>query len=751
MANKIYFFRTIKEGQRNRLRPLPFQTDEAGRDVMTSLNVQAEMEVRQAYPVGTVFASEMLEDRQTGNTAFYSAGDIYPVSVKRDELLSTKHAPTDEMVDAYNVYISQHGEKLNQPGTTTTGVFAEEANAGKPLSLLDKLQRNPKYTKPTVDKDGFYVEDDTWWDLMLNIVNNVNTLFKGPAGSGKCLGKDTPILMFDGTIKKVQDIKVGELLMGPDSKPRTVLSTTTGKEELFEITPNHGEKWICNKSHILSLQRNIRKNGKLIRKDLWNVPITEWIKNHKGTKKEYKQWSSPINFKTKKIDIEPYFLGIWLGDGKKDHPTICTPDHEIIQYINEYAIRLGMKVSKYPESSKADSYSIVRKNERNTRTRSILQTKMDKYNLFYNKHIPFDFLTNNKKNRLQLLAGLLDTDGYYNKQKNEFEFSSKDEKLIKDFAYLCRSLGFRCTFRPKMINNTTYYRASVYGNLKEIPTKVERKKAHHTNQRVDPCHTGFTIKSIGEGDYYGFTINGDHLFMLGDFTVTHNTELIQLACKKLDIPCHIYDMGSMYDPISDLLGVHRMTVQGSVFDYAQFTQDIQHEGVILLDELSRATPAVNNILMPCLDSRRTLRVEMAGSKDKREIPVHPKCRFVATANIGAEYSGTNELDLALRDRFDEMDINYMPVVEEVSMLMKRFKICKADAQNIVKTAATIRNKAASGDIEFAITTRETIRAAAKVRDGWPATKAMERAFLPRYEGSKSEGSKSVVWNAILAN
>lgn len=414
MANKIYFFRTIKEGQRNRLRPLPFQTDEAGRDVMTSLNVQAEMEVRQAYPVGTVFASEMLEDRQTGNTAFYSAGDIYPVSVKRDELLSTKHAPTDEMVDAYNVYISQHGEKLNQPGTTTTGVFAEEANAGKPLSLLDKLQRNPKYTKPTVDKDGFYVEDDTWWDLMLNIVNNVNTLFKGPAGSGK-------------------------------------------------------------------------------------------------------------------------------------------------------------------------------------------------------------------------------------------------------------------------------------------------------------------------------------------------TELIQLACKKLDIPCHVYDMGSMYDPISDLLGVHRMTAQGSVFDYAQFTQDIQHEGVILLDELSRATPAVNNILMPCLDSRRTLRVEMAGSKDKREIPVHPKCRFVATANIGAEYSGTNELDLALRDRFDEMDINYMPVVEEVNMLMKRFKICKADAQNIVKTAATIRNKAASGDIEFAITTRETIRAAAKVRDGWPATKAMERAFLPRYEGSKSEGSKSVVWNAILAN
>lgn len=413
MAKKIYFFRTVSDGGRDRLRPMPFQTDESGRAVVTSLNVQADTAVRRAYPIGTIFASEMLEDRMTGSTPFYSAGDIYPVSVDRKDIVETAHTPTEEMVREYNNYITTHADQLNPQGAPTTGVFAEDATPGKPLSLLDKLQRNPRYEKPTVAKDGFWVDDDTWWDLMMNITENVNTLFKGPAGTGK-------------------------------------------------------------------------------------------------------------------------------------------------------------------------------------------------------------------------------------------------------------------------------------------------------------------------------------------------TELVQLACSRLGLQCHVYDMGSMYDPISDLLGVHRMTAQGSVFDYAQFTQDIQHEGVILLDELSRATPAVNNILMPCLDSRRTLRVEMAGAKDKREIPVHPKCRFIATANLGAEYVGTNELDLALRDRFDEMEIDYMPAEEETAMLIKRFRIPRADAQNIVSTATTVRNIHAKGEIEFSITTRETIRAAKKVAAGWPVGKAMERAFLPRYEGTRSEGSRAVVWNAILA-
>lgn len=135
-------------------------------------------------------------------------------------------------------------------------------------------------------------------------------------------------------------------------------------------------------------------------------------------------------------------------------------------------------------------------------------------------------------------------------------------------------------------------------------------------------------------------------------TGTGKTELVMLACQKLGVECSVYDMGSMYDPVSGLLGVHRLQEGGiSVFDYAKFTQDIQKPGVVLLDELSRAPVTTNNILFPCLDSRRSLPVEIAGGKDMRAIRVHPECCFIATANIGAEYTGTMIMDRALMNRF----------------------------------------------------------------------------------------------------
>ena len=114
------------------------------------------------------------------------------------------------------------------------------------------------------------------------------------------------------------------------------------------------------------------------------------------------------------------------------------------------------------------------------------------------------------------------------------------------------------------------------------------------------------------------------------------TELVMLACKKMGIDCNVYDMGSMHDPLTQMLGAHRLENGRSVFDYAKFSQDIQKPGVILLDELSRAPLGTTNILFPCLDSRRQLPVEMAGGGDVRSISVHPDCIFIATANVGSE-------------------------------------------------------------------------------------------------------------------
>ena len=174
-------------------------------------------------------------------------------------------------------------------------------------------------------------------------------------------------------------------------------------------------------------------------------------------------------------------------------------------------------------------------------------------------------------------------------------------------------------------------------------------------------------------------------------TGSGKTTAIKLACEKLGIPCSVYDMGSMFDPISSLLGVHRLEDGSSKFDYAKFAQDIQKPGVILLDELSRAPIQSNNILFPCLDDRRTLPVEIAGCKDTRTITVHPEVCFIATANIGAEYTGTNIMDRALQNRFFPIELNYLDSKQESKVLQQRCGISEADANLIVRVATEIRN------------------------------------------------------------
>lgn len=237
--------------------------------------------------------------------------------------------------------------------------------------------------------------------------------------------------------------------------------------------------------------------------------------------------------------------------------------------------------------------------------------------------------------------------------------------------------------------------------------------------------------------------------MLVGQTGTGKTELIRLACKKLNLPCRVYDMGSMHDPLSQLLGVHRLKEGQSVFEYARFAQDVQQPGVVVLDELSRAPLGTSNILFSCLDSQRTLHIEMAGGDGLRSVPVHPQCVFIATANVGAEYTGTFSMDRALISRFFPLEFGYLQKAEEILLLMKRFGISRADADNIVSVADTVRNLYKNQDISCTVSTRETLSAASLVADGWSAIDALELTFLPLFEGTNTEGERSVVSKIFL--
>ena len=244
-------------------------------------------------------------------------------------------------------------------------------------------------------------------------------------------------------------------------------------------------------------------------------------------------------------------------------------------------------------------------------------------------------------------------------------------------------------------------------------------------------------------------LNQVNTMLLGP-TGTGKTEIVLLACKKLGLECCVYDMGSMYDPIAGLLGVHRLQQGGSVFDYAKFTRDIQKPCVILLDELSRAPVTTNNILFPCLDSRRMLPVEIAGGEDTRAIKVHPECTFVATANVGAEYTGTMSMDRALVNRFFPMELDYMPAEEEISVLIRRCSLPREAAAKVIHAANNIRSLFKKQEISACVSTRETLIAGQLVADGWTPLKAMELVFLPLFEGTRSEGERGMVLKNLMS-
>lgn len=289
------------------------------------------------------------------------------------------------------------------------------------------------------------------------------------------------------------------------------------------------------------------------------------------------------------------------------------------------------------------------------------------------------------------------------------------------------------------------------------PKKTERKRKSLLIRLLS--NKELSVPKISED---GFFVNKDDWYllirnilnqvntmMIGP-TGTGKTELVMLACKRLGIECCVYDMGSMYDPIAGLLGVHRLQKGGeSVFDYAKFTQDIQRPCVILLDELSRAPVTTNNILFPCLDSRRMLPVEIAGGEDLRTVAVHPECTFIATANIGAEYTGTMSMDRALVNRFFPMELDYMPKPQEVSVLMERCDIDMDNARKIVDVADSVRSLYRKQEISVSLSTRETLLAAGLVADGWDVLTAMQLTFLPLFEGTRSEGERGMVVKTMM--
>lgn len=176
-------------------------------------------------------------------------------------------------------------------------------------------------------------------------------------GSGKCLAKGTKVLMADGSVKKVENIVVGDKLMGIDGTDRNVLSLGRGRENMYKITQNKGIEYIVNESHILSLRN--RDNHKTI-----NVNVKDYVNGNVNRKDRLVGYRGLNENKIdSNLNIDPYFLGLWLGDGQSSLTAtrIETKDEEIINYLHKFAKSINHKVSVYRQKgSQSNSYEIGR-------------------------------------------------------------------------------------------------------------------------------------------------------------------------------------------------------------------------------------------------------------------------------------------------------------------------------------------------------------------------------------------------------
>ncbi|MHA1684273.1 MAG: Hint domain-containing homing endonuclease [Promethearchaeota archaeon] len=378
-----------------------------------------------------------------------------------------------------------------------------------------------------------------YWDSKLVVpgYHGKIEVVAGPMFAGKCLARDTPILMHDGTIKMVQDIHTTDVLMGDDSTGRNVLGICKGYSELFKVTSSFGDVYVVNEDHVLSLKcshtpKNCigKPHTRYQKGKVKNICVRDYIEESKTFKSYYKGYRVGVKFEEKHILLDPYILGVWLGDGSADEPVICNSDEEVISKIFDFAKSCGLKVNKYENSSKArPSWYLSCRKPNGTNP---LLLFLDQLGVRRNKHIPHIYKTNSREIRLQLLAGLIDTNGYCSGPKrHSYEITLKIKTLADDITYLARSLGmvaYSSEVQKSWTYNgvkklDTYHRVYISGsNLHEIPCHVKHKKAvKYINQ--NDLLVGIKVESVGWGEYYGFETDGNHLFLLGDFTVTHNS------------------------------------------------------------------------------------------------------------------------------------------------------------------------------------------------------------------------------------
>ncbi|KKN31320.1 hypothetical protein LCGC14_0825250 [marine sediment metagenome] len=363
------------------------------------------------------------------------------------------------------------------------------------------------------------------------------------------LGKAQPLsskILTSYCWKKMGEVKINDEIINSNGKISKVIDIfPQGIKDVYEITFSDKTKTKCTLDH------------------LWNVQTTNWkfrgtgfktlslktlmdlgIHNKYGTPKYYIPITKPINFKKNYFNqIHPYLLGALLGDGcfHKGMTTISNQDQDLLNCIKKI-ISPTLQLVQY---SKND-YGLSGKSKKPNFITQTLKNLNLNNKKSYEKFIPKQYLFDSIENRIELLRGLLDTDGYISK-KGTIQFYSTSERLINDVQFLVESFGgiaFLSTKIPfyyyknkeKKIGRKCYIltiRLPGFFNPFFIKRKADRYKP---NVKYKPLRAIKNIEYIGkEKTQCILTDSKDHLYLTDHCIITHNTKIL------IDILNHLWD------------------------------------------------------------------------------------------------------------------------------------------------------------------------------------------------------------------
>lgn len=330
---------------------------------------------------------------------------------------------------------------------------------------------------------------------------------------GKALAGDTPILTSEG-VKTMKEIKIGDTVYNELGQPTKVISKTSeqNNRECYAVNFRHGETIIADGEHLWNV--GIRDKDGLI---LTTKDIESFMANysHKPSNRRCPvriKKSNIIEFDEREVPIKPYDMGVWLGDGFSLTNKITTHIDDYYEYMKLMDITEGKfrKNSTTCIDFKFNNFSMH---------------DLRRLNLIKNKRILNEYIMNSSEVRMELLRGLMDSDGTVEKN-GTCRFYQSNLDLITDVRFLLSTLGVKTTLRSKYTGFKTAYTLCFVCNEFDV-FKLPRKLSRQYLNKSDKKNDNFYIKSIEKVDsvsvYCIEVDNPTHLFLAGNTLIpTHN-------------------------------------------------------------------------------------------------------------------------------------------------------------------------------------------------------------------------------------